>query len=176
MISQQGRVVATIGDDVVVKVGGLSGCPACDAGEGCGAGIFGRLLRNRNVDVTVHNRIGATMGQNVNLGIEENQFLALVFRLYVWPLIAGLAGVAAGFAIAWKVGADGFVPDLAGLIVGLLTAGLALIHSRRKLREFTFASKVHLLQAVSENEQSVCTFDTNGSKTSIVNEQPYEER
>lgn len=146
MISQQGRVVAIKGDSVVVNIGGVSGCPACDAGQGCGAGIFGRLLRNRKVDIQVENIIGATGGQSVNIGISEHRFLGLVFSLYVWPLLAGLIGVALGFVAAIQIGLSDFFADMAGLVFGILVAVLALLYSRRRLKEFPYGSEVHLLE------------------------------
>jgi len=160
MISQQGRVVAIDGDDAVVHIGGVSGCPACDAGKGCGAGIFGRLLRDRKVDVRVRNRIRARNGQSVQLGIPENRFLALVFRLYVWPLLAGLLGVVIGFMVSTRSGQAGIVPDLAGLLTGIAAAALALLQSRKKLREFPCVAEVHLLDTAVTSSGEPCVKGT----------------
>ena len=78
MIAQQGRVVALEGDQAVVGIGGISGCPACDSGKGCGAGIFGKLLRNQEVSIRLPNSVDAHPGESVRLGISEERFLALV--------------------------------------------------------------------------------------------------
>lgn len=161
MISQQGRVVRVKGNDVVVHIGAVGGCPACDAGKGCGAGIFGRLLRNRTVNIKVENTIGASGGQSVKLGISDQQFLRFVFRLYVWPLLAGLSGVAIGFVMAVQTGQTGLVPDLAGLFFGITCAGFALLLSRRKSREFPYNSEVHLLNDANEDTESQCAMSMN---------------
>ena len=42
---------------VQVRVGGQSGCAACDAGKGCGAGLFGKLLRRNPVELELVNEI-----------------------------------------------------------------------------------------------------------------------
>lgn len=157
MIAQQGQVVAITGDHAVVRIGGTSGCAACDAGKGCGAGVFGRLLRNRQVTVEVPNRIGAGVGQAVELGISEQRFLALVLRLYALPLLAGLLGAMAGFEVAIRLGFDGFAADAGTLAAGLLAAGGTLSLSRRSLREFPMRSAVHLLQAAKTPESVPCT-------------------
>lgn len=149
-------MVAIDGNHAVVNIGGVSGCPACDAGKGCGAGIFGRLLRDRKVDVRVPNSIDAITGQSVNLGITERRFLALVFALYVWPLLAGLLGVIAAFVIAARVGLSGMNADLAGLLAGIAAAAWALFRSRRKLREFPYAAEVHLLENAVAGEAEPC--------------------
>lgn len=92
MIEQTAVLTRTSGDRAWVRLGGQSGCPLCDAGQGCGGGLFGRLLRRRPVEVEVVNRIQAVPGQPVLLGLPESTFLSLVFSAYGWPLLAGLAG------------------------------------------------------------------------------------
>ena len=141
-------------------MGSVSGCPACDAGQGCGAGIFGRLLRNRRVDVRIENRIKAVPGQAVKIGIGEHSFLGLVFRLYVWPLIAGLLGVIIGFVIATYVGVTGLYADLTGLVTGVASGGLAMLLSRRQLREFPYRDEVHLIEVVHSPAAGSCTMGT----------------
>lgn len=176
MITQQGRVIAINGGDVIVNIGGVSGCPACDAGKGCGAGIFGRMLRDREVDIQVRNSIQASEGQRVNLGITETRFMRLVFALYVWPLIAGLVGMIIGYMAAARSGQSGFVSDMAGLIAGLAALALALVHSRRKLREFPRTAEVHLLDAVVVKEGEYCVKNTadKGNSESENNDLDYE--
>ncbi|NIP19089.1 MAG: hypothetical protein GWM87_13730 [Xanthomonadales bacterium] len=75
-----------------VSVGGQGGCTACDAGRGCGAGLFGRLLRRKPFELELPNKVGATAGQAVTLGMPESLFMRLVLRLYGWPLLAALTG------------------------------------------------------------------------------------
>lgn len=145
MIAQQGRVVRIEGDDALVRIGGTSGCPACDAGNGCGAGIFGRMLRKRPVTIHTPNVIGAAVGEAVQLGIAERQFLVLVFRLYAMPILAGLLGAAFGFAASLRMGLEGLVSDLLCLLAALIGAGLIVAWNRRGLREFPMDSAVHLL-------------------------------
>ena len=92
MIEQQGRVVDATGARVRVRLGGTTGCTACDAGRGCGAGVFGRLLRRRPVELEFDNHVGAEPGQAVMVGLPESLFLALTLRLYLLPLLAGVLG------------------------------------------------------------------------------------
>lgn len=75
-----------------VRLGRSTGCPACEAGKGCGAGIFGKLLNRRHIDICVSSAARADAGSAVLLGISERLFLDLAWRLYGLPLLAGLAG------------------------------------------------------------------------------------
>lgn len=146
MIAQQGRVISVSDDGLIVRVGGTTGCSACDAGKGCGAGVFGRLLRRNPIDIEVPNEVDARVGQAVQLGIAEQRFLALVFRLYVFPLMAGLVGAALGYAIATKGGYSGWAVDALTLMLGIVLAGSGLLMARKRLQRFPIGSQVSVLQ------------------------------
>lgn len=168
MISQQGRVVAIVNGEAVVRVGGTSGCAVCDAGRGCGAGIFGRLLRKRSLEVRLPNRIGACRGQAVQLGISEGKYLELVFRLYALPVIAGLLGAALGFAVALRLGLRGGPADLLALVPGVLVGGLALAWGRRRLGEFPLGAAVHLLNEAEATGEMECGAPGTDRQTIMV--------
>ena len=108
-----------------VRVGGQGGCAACDAGRGCGAGVFGRLLRRKPVELAVSNGIEARAGQRVTLGMPESLFIRLVVRLYGWPLGAGLAGAIAGHQAGAWVQAGPAAADL--LTLGGMVAGAGAV-------------------------------------------------
>ncbi|HKJ18099.1 MAG TPA: SoxR reducing system RseC family protein [Xanthomonadales bacterium] len=145
MISQQGRITSVDQQEVTVEIGGVSGCPACDSGKGCGAGIFGRLLRNRQAAIQLPNTIDAVPGQAVKLGISEQYFLRLVFRMYALPLLAGLIGASVGFSLASSGNHQGLALDVWTLVAGIVAAGLVMIWTRKTLREFPGQTAVHLL-------------------------------
>lgn len=131
---------------VQVRLGAGSGCSACDAGKGCGAGIFGRLLKRKPVVLDFENALGAAPGQAVMVGLPESLYLSLTFRFYLYPLLAALAGAAAGHGLAHLAGAGGFSIDLAALTGALLAAFTVLSGTRRRQVEFSGDSTVHLLR------------------------------
>jgi sigma-E factor negative regulatory protein RseC len=149
MIEQQGRVVAAAGARVRVRLGGTSGCTACDAGRGCGAGVFGRLLRRRPVELEFDNPVGAKPGQAVMVGLPESLFLALTLRLYLLPLLAGLAGAVVGHALAQRAGLDGAALDFSAALGGVVLALLALRRAHRRQIEFSPDRVVKLLRIVN---------------------------
>lgn len=149
MIEQQGRVVSGTAQRVRVRMGGVSGCSACDAGRGCGAGVFGRLLRRRPVELEFDNGIDARPGQAVIVGLPESLFLALALRLYLAPLLAGLAGVVAGHWLASRAGLGGAAMDLAAAAGGLVLGAAVLSGNRRRRTEFSPDRAVKLLRIVN---------------------------
>jgi len=134
MIEQQGRVTRLDGQLAAVQVGARTGCRACEAGEGCGAGIFGRLLGRGETEVLIPNVIGAGPGQAVILALPETTYLGLVLRMYAAPLLAGLAGALVVYPLFGLDSVAVPVRDAASLGAGLLAAGLALAVVRRGFR------------------------------------------
>jgi len=154
VIEQQGRIATLEGDHAWVEIGGQSGCPACDAGQGCGAGLFGKLLNRSKARVRVANVVHARPGEGVVLGIDEGLYLRLVLKLYGLPLVTGLIGAGLAFALASALAATpasasaSFSPGAADLVTalgGLVAAALTLRVTRRRLPAgFTHLSPVLL--------------------------------
>jgi sigma-E factor negative regulatory protein RseC len=130
MIEQQGRIVRAENGRAWVAIGPQGGCSACDAGQGCGAGLFGRLLRRGPATLGVINTQGFSVGQAVVLGIPELFFLRLVLRLYALPLLAGLAGAVICHQVSVASGWNRGITDLLTLI-GLIGCAWLVMPGRR---------------------------------------------
>ena len=146
MIEQQGRVVAVADGKAWVRLGGSSGCSSCDAGRGCGAGVFGRLLKRRPVDLELNNRVNAELGQPVMVGIPEALFLRLIARLYFLPLLAAIAGAAIGYYLSMLGGSSQVNSDMITLLGGLAGGAIMIFWSRNGSSEFPESIVVHLLR------------------------------
>ncbi len=152
MIEQQGKVVAVVDGRACVRLGGTSGCASCDAGKGCGAGIFGRLLKRKPLVLKLDNRVNAAAGQAVIVGIPEALFLRLISRLYLFPLLAGIAGAAFGHYLAVLNATAPAGSDLITLLCGLAGGGAVVLWNRNGSREFPKSFIVHLLRIVEIRE------------------------
>lgn len=148
MIEQQGRVVGVARGKVSVRLGGSSGCARCDAGKGCGAGIFGRLLKRRPVVLEIDNEVDATEGQAVVVGIPEALFLRLIGRLYLLPILAGLSGAAVGHYLARSMALGAAAVDLVTLMAACALGAVAVLRNRAISTEFPQTNIVHLLRVI----------------------------
>ncbi len=151
MIEQQARVLRVVGSMVRLTIGGQSGCAACDAGKGCGAGLFGKLLRRNPVELEIVNTIGARAGHSVRLGLSESLFMKLVFSLYGWPLIAGLAGAVSGHRLAMANGAGTGMLDLAAFAGTCAGVALVLIFWRQTSRPDISSRDISLFEHQAGN-------------------------
>jgi len=150
MIEQQGQVEAVVGHKIRVRLGGRSGCAACEAGRGCGAGVFGRMFKREPVLMEFENQLEASCGQAVVVGLPDRLFLGLVVRLYLLPLLAGLAGAVAGHYMSLELQIEQAGSDAMTLIVAVLAGSLVFWRYRKKPLEFPGASAVHLLRVVEK--------------------------
>jgi len=144
MIEQQGRVVLVKANEAGVEIGAFTGCSVCDAGKGCGAGIFAQLLRRKPVVLLVRNAIDALPGQVVTLGIPEKMFLRILFRLYLVPLLSALAGAVAGNYLADTLQTGAGLVDVMTLLGAALAFGSALFLSRGSNAELPCGLKIQL--------------------------------
>jgi sigma-E factor negative regulatory protein RseC len=152
VLEQQGQVIAAADGRVSVRLGGQGGCAACDAGKGCGAGIFGRLLRRRPLILEFGNHLDARCGQAVVVGVPEAWFLRLVARFYLLPLLAGLGGAGFGHYLSAVTQTGAPLRDFMALAGGIAAGGGALWWSRNRPVEWAEAPTVHLLRVVHNTE------------------------
>lgn len=131
-----------------VRVGSRSGCEACDAGQGCGAGVFVRLLDSREARVRIENTLDCAPGDPVLLGLPERSYLALVLRLYGLPLAAGLLAGSLVFLLAGELGGlEGLGLDAALGIAAFAAAGASLRWARRSLSQSFTRYSPRMLEA-----------------------------
>ena len=152
MLEQQGEVIAADGERATVRMGGRSGCPACAAGRGCGAGVFGRLLRRRPVLLSLNNPVGASTGQAVVVGLPEAWFLSLVARFYLYPLLAGLVGGVFGHYVCRMLQSGAAVTDLVTLLFAIAAGTVAVRRNRRWSAKHPGSVEVRLLRVVGDKE------------------------
>lgn len=125
LITERARVLRVSGETAWVHCESQAGCARCAAGEGCGAGLFAKLLRGRLQELPVHippelaGRIGAD--DWVLLGLSVSAVQNASFLLYGLPLAGLLLGTVAGSQLlAGDAGA--FIGAVAGLGGGLWLA------------------------------------------------------
>lgn len=152
VIEQQGKVVSLSNGRACVRLGGTSGCSRCDAGRGCGAGIFGRLLKQRPVMLELENSANAEPDQAVMVGIPEALFLSLVARLYLFPLLAAIAAAALGYYLSVISGSAAFASDMITLVCGIAGGAVMVLRNRNVSREFNGSFIVHLLRVIEIHE------------------------
>ncbi|TBW57858.1 sigma E positive regulator RseC/MucC [Marinobacter halodurans] len=125
MIEERGTVVAVIDEAAWVQTIRQSTCGNCSARKGCGQGALASMSDGRANQVRVRNDLGARVGDQVILGIEESQLLRASLLVYAWPLSVMLLGALAAAAV-WP-GQDG--PAILGGVLGL-AAGFGALRMR----------------------------------------------
>lgn len=97
-----------------------TGCAKCDRGEGCGGGVFGKLIQRRLQGLLLDDPdLNLQPGQVVVLGVPSGVFLRATAAIYVVPLLGLL--LLAGLASAAGLAETGIViSGLLGFVAGAL--------------------------------------------------------
>lgn len=156
MIEQQGLVLSADREQVRVRLGARSACAVCERGQGCGAGVFGRLLQRKPVTLEFANSVHARVGEAVIVGLPESLFLRLLSLFYLLPLLAALGGAALGHYICMQTQATDGMADLVSLAAALLTGAAALLWGRLRSKEFPGRAAVHLLRVAEPSGDQAC--------------------
>lgn len=119
---QIGTVIEVVGGRVRVRFGALQHCQRCLKGEGCGAGVFGRLFARRGAEIWLAAPNGFRPGQAVRVGVRERDLLRAAVVLYGLPLLSFILAAAAA-ATVWG---EAWSRDFGALAAGLAAAALAL--------------------------------------------------
>lgn len=96
MITETARVVAVEGEFAWVETQRRTACGNCAVRKGCGSGVLARAVGNRLTHLRVLNVIGAGVGDEVVIGIEDGALVRLSFAVYTMPLVLMIAAALAG--------------------------------------------------------------------------------
>lgn len=133
MLEETGHIVGVDGEFALVESERTSTCGACSVRKGCGTGVIAKLLGNKRMQLRVVNRINATVGDHVVIGISESSLVRGSLAVYAAPLAGLFAGGLAGhFTGLYLAGLETDLFAIAGALAGFI-GGLAWLQrfSRR---------------------------------------------
>lgn len=130
MNTASGTILSVSGEGnkrtALVEVSADVVCARCAAGNGCGAGLFGKRETMRQIAVVVPERVSVREGDSVRLVMQSRDLLIASAIVYGWPLAGGVLGA----VFAWQLGGtDGVAAIAAAAGIG---AGVWL--ARRRVR------------------------------------------
>jgi sigma-E factor negative regulatory protein RseC len=142
VIEETARVVNVEPGYAWVETMRQSSCGSCSARGGCGTSVLGKVLGQRSVRVRAVDKVGAAVGEEVVVGLDDAALLRGSLAVYMLPLIALIAGalIAETIAPQWGLG-EGFVmfAGIAGLALGFLWLRL---FSRRVVTDLRYQAVI----------------------------------
>jgi len=96
MIEQTVKIVAVEGNDAWIESLSLHGCERCEAGEGCGGGVFAKLFGDKQFRMKILNTLELEQGENVVIGIENSAVTSASLLSYLLPLMGLTLGAIVG--------------------------------------------------------------------------------
>lgn len=162
MIEQNVQVLRCEGERLWVRMGARSGCTACDNGNGCGAGLFAKLIRSKPVVLELTRKdMKIEAGQMLTLAFPEQLYLKLVFASYGWPLLSALVGAYAGYTLGAWLQFSPLMIDAATLAGGVLLAWLSVRFLKHRKTARTILNSMDMTICLSSNTPNMCTGSTN---------------
>lgn len=121
MLEEQATVLAVESGAVWVEADRQAGCERCEAGQGCGGGVLGRLVKRGTSRVRALNEIGNLhAGDQVVIGLDERLLVRGSLMTYMLPLLCMLAAAIAADQLLQTT-------DLAVAAAGMLGLGAGLL-------------------------------------------------
>ena len=96
MIEEQAKVIAIENGEIIVESKVKSTCSACQQVDNCGSGQVAKAIPHRKLTVKLANELNLVVGENVVLGIPENQLLKSAWQVYCLPLLGLILGAGLG--------------------------------------------------------------------------------
>jgi len=135
MLKEKARVVAVKADIALVEAERRSSCDSCSANNACGTGVISRVLGRKHTRLEALNTVGAQVGDEVVVAIEDKVLVRSSFMVYTMPLLfmflGGGAGQMISYAWAWE---DSEVLTILFSLVGLAGGFLHIASYLRKQR------------------------------------------
>lgn len=116
-----------------IRVMPPSACERCAAGQGCGAGLFARLLRSKATELSLPVTNEARVGQKVWLTLDERSLAKQAWYWYGIPIIGFLLGAILPEVTALPL-TTALAHDGVSLLGGVLMMVLCWLIVRLKLK------------------------------------------
>ncbi|KPQ28849.1 MAG: sigma-E factor negative regulatory protein RseC [Marinobacter excellens HL-55] len=147
MITETGKVVGLSDGNAWVQTIRVSACESCSARSGCGQRALAKVSGGRANQVLLANTVGAKVGDEVVIGIDEQSLLHASLAVYGAPLLLMLLASIAGHR--WFGGSD--AAAISGALIGLGSGFWWVRHwqSRRGERYQPRMLRVNSIQSVA---------------------------
>ena len=149
MIEESGQVVDIQGEFAWIESERTTTCGSCAVRKGCGTSAIAKVLGQRRVRLRVLNRINASVGDNVVIGVSESGLVRGSLAVYAVPLLGLFAGALAGQLLGNQVfGMPSDLPAITGAISGFVAALIWLKRFSRHTEKDTAYQPVVLRQQI----------------------------
>jgi|SaaInlV_100m_DNA_5_1039725.scaffolds.fasta_scaffold16386_2 sigma-E factor negative regulatory protein RseC len=145
MITEYAQITEIGADRIKVTIRSSSGCGTCTAKAGCGNGILDRWLnptRTMWLDSNEEYCTSVSVGDEVQIGVEEGAFVRNALSLYLIPILVFLAGAGLGYQM------QGELFSVVGGALGLLL-GSALVRYLVKRSPYASEFSPQIIEANS---------------------------
>lgn len=134
MIKETATVIEREGEFAWVQANRKSVCGQCSANKGCGTHVLSKVVGNRINRVRALNRINASIGDEVTIGMPESTFLKTSLITYMMPLFMLISFAMLGNVLAKQLLWTGNITEILFALAGLLLSLWLLRRFNQKIQ------------------------------------------
>jgi len=107
-------------------------CDSCSVQKGCGTGVLAKFFSGRRARIRVLNSLGASVGDEVVVGIEDGLLIRTSLAVYLVPLVWMLIGAIGGSMLGERI--DSISSESASALFGVAGLAIGFLWLRRYAR------------------------------------------
>lgn len=157
MIEETARVIQCQDQYAWVETVRKSACNSCSMNKGCGTGAISKVFGEKRTQLKVINKINASVGDDVLVGIDESALLTGSLLVYLLPIVSLLGFALLGELMAKQLLIDN--RDLFSIVFGIFGLGLAMWWVRRKTSNLEHANHYQAVIIRRLNGQEDCLIE-----------------
>ncbi len=159
MIEETARVIQCQDTFAWVETNRKSACDSCAMNKGCGTGAISKVFGEKRARLKVINKINASVGDSVLIGINEAALLTGSFLVYMVPILSLL-----GFALLGELMASQLLVEnneWFTILFGVFGLVLAMWWVRRRTSSLEHANRYQAVIIKRLSSQEDCLINTD---------------
>ena len=123
MVEEIATVVSADGNGLWLTTTPVASCNACQASDDCGTGIVAKTLTPKSLQFYIPSELQLLPGEQVKIGLPEQQLVAAALMVYLVPLLLMLVAVVLGNAL--------LLSELWLIVLAIVAGGAGFLLARR---------------------------------------------
>ncbi len=129
MIKQPAKVIAETPNRYIIETLPQSGCPRCEAGNGCGGGILAKAFANKTYRLEVTKSEKLNINELIHIGLASSLLVKGSFIHYMMPLILMILGATIFGYFTQNQDLYTVIGSILGFLTGIFFARLVSAYS-----------------------------------------------
>lgn len=153
MIKETALVIAINANKVTVESAIKSACSGCQQVDNCGSGQVAKAFPQRKLTLTIETNLSVQLGDNVIIGLSEQDLLRSAWQVYFWPLLGLIFAAFIGQGLVEKQMLHEFFAIILSGVGGYF--GFLLARYQQNKQDYCHSLRPTILEVVTKHIEIV---------------------